>query len=63
MAVKQIGITTSGNKKEFQGLSTDPKPTKDVGSGSTFYELDKQKGYIYDSLNVNAITGNGWWEV
>jgi hypothetical protein len=59
--VKVIGYTISGNKKELQGLSTDIKPITDIGSGSTFYELDTGKGWIFDTTNINSSTGNGWW--
>lgn len=59
--VIQTGITTGGNKKEFQGLSTDTKPVIDVGSGSTFYEIDTKNAWIYDAVNINPTTSNGWW--
>jgi hypothetical protein len=61
--VVQTGITVGGNKKEFQGLSTDTKPTLDIGGGSTFYELDTKKGWVFDLGNVNPATNNNWWEV
>jgi hypothetical protein len=57
MAVKRIEDIV-----ELVGLSTDTKPT-DCPSGSTFYELDTGKGFIYNSVNVNPVTGNGWWGV
>lgn len=53
--VKQTGCTVAGNMKEFIGLSTDTKPTTDCGAGSTFWELDLKKPYIFD--------GTTWWEV
>ena len=45
----------------FQGLSTDIKPTEDVGCGSIFW-VDTFKFWIYDR-NINPITNNGWWEI
>lgn len=49
---------------EYQGLSTDIKPTpSNLAPGSTFYELNTGKGFDYDPNNINPITGNGWWEV
>lgn len=37
----------------FKGLSTDSKPTdvfigKNIGNGSTFFEMDTQEVYFYD---------------
>ena len=46
----------------FQGLSTDIKPTEDVGYNSIFLEVDTFKIWIYDR-NINPITNNGWWEI
>jgi hypothetical protein len=54
MAVKRIGPSSIYNIDEFIGLSTDTKPTKDVDPGSTFYELDTKKDFIFD--------GTKWWE-
>jgi hypothetical protein len=65
----QVGVTTGGDKKEFQGLSTDAKPVNVpgagnvIGSGSTFYEVDTKKGFVFDANNINPVTGSGWWEV
>lgn len=61
--VNQIGFTVGGNTKEFHGLSTDIKPVISIGEGSTFYELDTAKGWVYDGVNINPLTGNKWWEV
>ena len=61
-------IKSDGMIKEFQGLSTDVKPidnpvTRDrVGHGSTFYEINTGKAFIYD-ININPVTNSGWWEV
>jgi hypothetical protein len=60
--VVRVGVITGGNKNEYQGLSTDTKPT-DCGAGSTFYELDTKKGFIYDLSNKNPATNSFWWEV
>lgn len=49
--------------RAYQGLSTDTKPTANVGSGSSFYELDTGKCWLYDAGNTNSVTSNGWWEV
>lgn len=34
---------------EYRGLSTDVKPIEDVPNGSTFYEMDTQDLYMFDS--------------
>jgi len=66
--VKQVGITTGGNIKIFQGLSTDTKPIDGdehyvrVGGLSSFYESDTGDVYIYDELNINPVTQDGWWK-
>jgi hypothetical protein len=64
MAVTMVG--NNGLKKDFQGLSTDIKPVDDkiyrVGYGSTFYEIDTKKAYLYDT-NINPLTTDNWWEV
>lgn len=51
-------ITAVGEQTyEFRGLSTDPKPTKRVGNGSLFIEMDTGKVYIFDQEN------NEWKEL
>ena len=35
------------NSKDFIGLSDEDKPTTNIGDGSTFYEVDTGKFYIY----------------
>jgi len=62
MAITQTGVITGGNIKNYQGLSTDTKPV-DCGSGSSFYELDTGKAWLYDANNENPVTENGWWEM
>lgn len=54
----------NGHKKilEIVSLSTDKKPTDRVNSdkinnGSTLYEMDTKKAYVFDELNCK------WWEV
>lgn len=62
MPVVQVGVTTSGNTKEYQGLSTDIKPT-DCGPGSTFYELNTGNRYIYDPSNIAPENNSNWWKI
>ena len=46
-------VTVTGEKTyEYRGLSTDVKPTKHVGNGSVFIEMDTGKVYIFDEENV-----------
>lgn len=35
----------------FCGLSTDTKPTEGVGNGSTFFEMDSKKRFMFDEEN------------
>lgn len=59
---KQIGITTGGDKKEFQALTTDAVATfpTDCGPGSTLITIDPVlkklgKGYYFDGTNWNEV--------
>jgi hypothetical protein len=73
--VELLNVRNFGDKTavmDFQGLSTDTKPTTDyacykgkvnVDSDSTFYELDTKKLCVYSARNANAVTSNGWWEM
>ena len=61
--MRQIGLTEIGNIKDWQGLSSETKPVTDLGSGSTFYELDTGKLWLYDADNTNPVTTTGWWEI
>lgn len=63
MALVQIGVTLGGNIKNFMGLSTDTKPTVDVGGGSQVYESDTSKTFIYDQVNINPANSTKWWEM
>lgn len=47
MAVRLLGVTTA-----YIGLAADTKPTAGVTAGSTFYEQDTGKRFIY--------TGSAW---
>ena len=63
MAITYTGSTVEKPIKELQGLSTDTKPTELLGTGSTLWEIDTKKGWIFDEKNINPITSNGWWEI
>lgn len=57
MAIAEV-VKTSNNMpfvKDFIGLSTDTKSEVNVPVGSTFYETDTTKGFIWD--------GSAWVEV
>lgn len=34
---------------EYRGLSTDTKPTENIGNGSSFIEMDTGKIYFYNA--------------
>jgi hypothetical protein len=62
MAVKQIGVTTGGNKKEYQALTTDNPNTypTDCGPGSTMVLIDPSThrvtgGLYFDGTNWNTV--------
>lgn len=51
-------ITSVSNQKcfQFMGLSTDTKPTDHwVGNGSTFFEIDTAKAFVYDEENTTWV--------
>lgn len=61
-----VGISTGGNERKYQGLSTVTKPTVDnnnfpLGAGSAAYELDTGYEYIFDPNNICPVTGTYWW--
>jgi len=45
-----VTVKDSINCYAYVGLSSDTKPT-DCGNGSTFYEMDTKKSFIYDETN------------
>lgn len=48
ITVEKIGGANNKSCAEIRGLSTDTKPTVGVPNGSTFYEFDTVKLYVYD---------------
>ena len=62
MAIEKVGLTTPCNKQHLNVLSTDTKPTN-IAPGSSCYELDTKKSWVFSEANINPITGNGWWEL
>lgn len=40
---------------DYRGLSTDTKPIKDVPNGSTYYEMDTKKVFMFDLDNARWI--------
>ena len=57
MAIRELRDNTNlpNTYKEFSGLSTDSKPTTNIGVNSLFYELNTKKVYYFD--------GTTWKEV
>lgn len=51
VTLDRMGGTNVINSAEFKGLSTDTKPIDSVPNGSTFYEMDTQKVYMFDAEN------------
>lgn len=48
-------LSHSTNYVELEGLSTDEKPTEDIGVNSKFFELDTNTTYYFD--------GSAWQKV
>ena len=44
-------ITVGNLTNEYNGLSTDTKPTDGVRNGSVFIEIDTGKRYLFDEEN------------
>lgn len=44
-------VTVDNLTDEYDGLSTDTKPTEKVRNGSVFVEMDTAKIYLYDATN------------
>lgn len=42
---------------ELEGLSTDTKPTENIGVNSKFYELDTANTYYFDGTSWNKVGG------
>lgn len=62
-------VESSGNKAyiEMQGPAADKPATTVSGftikSGSTYWEINGRKGWMFDENNINPATTNHWWEV
>lgn len=61
--IENLDLTPISLVRNLSGLSTDIKPTKNIGTGSRFYEINTGDTYVYSVLNVNPITNNGWWKI
>lgn len=48
-------VTVSNLTNEYDGTSTDTKPTKGVRNGSQFVEIDTGKVYLFDEENKQWI--------
>lgn len=59
ISTNKIGGQDETNNTEFYGLSTDKKPEESVSvnipNGSTFYEMDTKKLFMYDKENARWI--------
>lgn len=52
ITIDRIGGQNVFSSTELKGLSTDTKPTTDINNGSTFYEMDTKKVFMYDEENL-----------
>lgn len=57
MAIRELRDNTNlpNTYKEFSGLSTDSKPTTNIGVNSLFYELNTKKVYYFDGTTWKEI--------
>lgn len=59
ISTNKIGGQDETNNTEFYGLSKDKKPEENVSTsipnGSTFYEMDTKKLFMYDKENARWI--------
>lgn len=44
-------MVSAHSTQRFYGLSTDQKPTENVGNGDCFVEIDTGKLYFFDEAN------------
>ena len=53
ITITKTEVIDNNNLKtaEYRGLSTDEKPTENVGNGSTFIEIDTGAIFFYDLDN------------
>ena len=55
VTVDRIAGQSNGRSSDFRGLSTNTKPTKATGkeveNGSTYFEMDTSKVFMYDEEN------------
>lgn len=61
--IENLDLTPISLVRNLSGLNTDVKPTKNIGTGSRFYEINTGETYVYSVLNVNPITNSGWWKI
>ena len=58
--IENLNLTPVSAVRSLSGLSTDVKPIKNIGTGSTFYEMNTGNTYVFSALNINPITNSGW---
>ncbi len=61
--IENLNLTPFSAVRSLSGLSTDVKPIKNIGMGSTFYEMNTGNTYVFSALNINPITNSGWWRI
>ena len=49
-----MAVVITAAIKRYLGLSGDTKPTTDTPAGSTFYETDTQREYVYNGSTWSA---------
>ena len=54
-----ISLNTIYTIQQYDGLSTDPKPTTNIPNGSRFLEVDTGKVYMFDQTNLTWLEYTG----
>lgn len=62
MAVDKYGSPFNTPPEDYFIVDGDPMPTG-CATGSSLWVLDKKLYYKYSALNINPVTGNGWWPI
>lgn len=54
-----ISLNTIYTIQQYDGLSTDTKPTTNIPNGSRFLELDTGKVFMFDQTNLTWLEYTG----
>lgn len=55
VTITRVGGQINDNTTDMKGLSTDTKPIDGINNGSSFYEMDTKKVFLFDEQNQKWI--------